>query len=196
MTAETNVDSFAALENLMLRQRAKRIFDDRPVDDAVIERAIKAATFAPNGGNRQPTRYIVIRDLETRRKLGVIFDELGAVMTTHAPPERTPWEDVPVLVAVIAPAQQDGAPGANGASVYPSVQNFLLAIQAQGLGSVLTTRWKSRETEVKDLLGLPDGMEAYAILPVGWPARKYGRGNRLPVEEITYRERFGEPWSK
>jgi nitroreductase len=195
MTTEMNVDSFEALEKLMLRQRAKRIFDDRDVDDAMIERAIRAATFAPNGGNRQPTRYLVIRDRETKRKMGAIFDELGATMADHAPPERTPWEDVPVLVAVIS-EKAAGIAGAGGAvaSVYPAVQNFLLAIQGQGLGSVLTTRWKQREEEMNALMGLPDDWEAHAILPVGWPARKYGRGNRLPVAEVTYREQFGKPW--
>lgn len=189
MTSETSSD-FEALERLMLRQRAIRIFDGRPVADAVIERAIRAATFAPSGGNRQPCRYIVIRDTETKRKLGAIFDELGGVLLGHAPPERTPWEEVPVLVAVVS---ESGA-GAGGASVYPGVQNFLLAIQGQGLGSVLTTRWKLREAEVKPLLGLPEDWEAHAILPVGWPARKYGRGIRLSVNEVTSRERFGQAW--
>lgn len=195
MTTETNVDSFEALEKLMLRQRAKRIFDDRDVDDAMIERAIRAATYAPNGGNRQPTRYLVIRDRETKRKMGAIFDELGNSLIGHAPPERTPWEDVPVLVAVIT-EKAAGIAGAGGAvaSVYPAVQNFLLAVQGQGLGSVLTTRWKQREAEMNALMGLPDDWEAHAILPVGWPARKYGRGNRLPVAEVTYREQFGKPW--
>jgi nitroreductase len=195
MTTETNVDSFEAMEKLMLRQRAIRIFDDRPVEDAVIERAIRIATFAPNGGNRQPTRYIVVRDRETKRKMGQIFDELGSVMTGHAPPERTPWEDVPVLVVVVA-ERNAGIPAAGGAvaSVYPAVQNFLLAIQGQGLGSVLTTRWKAREKEIYALIGLPDDWEAHAILPVGWPGRKYGRGNRMPVAEITSRETFGNPW--
>jgi nitroreductase len=195
MTTETNVDSFEAMEKLMLRQRAIRIFDDRPVDDAVIERAIRIATFAPNGGNRQPTRYIVVRDRETKRKMGQIFDELGEHMVGHAPPERTPWEDVPVLVVVVA-QKTAGIAGAGGAvaSVYPAVQNFLLAIQGQGLGSVLTTRWKQRENEIYPLIGLPDTWEAHAILPVGWPARKYGRGNRMPVAEITSRETFGNPW--
>ena len=189
MTTETNVDSFEGLERLMLRQRAIRIFDDRDVDDAIIERAIRAASFAPNGGNRQPTRFLVIRDKETKRKMGQIFDELGEVMTAHPPAERTPWEDVPVLVAVISEKV-----GNAGASVFPAVQNFLLAIQGQGLGSVLTTRWKGRTPEMNALMELPDDWEAHVILPVGWPARNYGRGNRLPVSEITFRETFGQPW--
>lgn len=195
MTTGTDINNFEAIERLMLRQRAIRIFDSRDVPDDMIERAIRIATFAPNGGNRQPTRYIVIRDRETKRKMGQIFDELGATMTSHAPPERTPWEEVPVLVAVIA-ERAAGIAGAGGAvaSVYPAVQNFLLAVQGQGLGSVLTTRWKQRESEINALMGLPDDWETHAILPVGWPARKYGRGNRLPVAEVTFREQFGRPW--
>jgi nitroreductase len=193
MTADTTIDTYESLERLMLRQRAIRIFDTtRPVEDAVIERAIRVATFAPNGGNRQPARFIAVRDRETKRALGAIFDEIGATMTLHTPPERTPWEDVPVLVALVAEQRE----GTDAASIYPAVQNFLLSVQGQGLGSVLTTRWRSREPEVKTLLGLPENWDAYAILPVGWPARKYGRGSRLPVAEVTYRERFGQPWTK
>jgi len=59
---------------------------------------------------------------------------------------------------------------------------------------VLTTRWKRREDEYRDLLGLGENLEAHAILPVGWPIRKYGRGKRKPVAEITYREKHGKPW--
>jgi hypothetical protein len=65
-----------------------------------------------------------------------------------------------------------------------------------GLGSVLTTRWKARENEVKKLLDLPDDIEMHAILPIGWPDRKYGRGRRVPVAEVTYREKYGQPWAE
>ena len=124
--------------------------------------------------------------------MGKIFDELGERMTAlHAPPERTPWEDVPVLVAVVA-QKAAGIAGAGGAvaSVYPAVQNFLLAIQGQGLGSVLTTRWKAREAEVKPILGLPEGYTPQAILPIGWPVGRYGRPPRRPVDECLHWERF------
>ena len=178
------------VETVMLRQRAVREFSDAPVDDAILERCIRAATFAPSGGNTQPWKFIVIRDRETKRGLGVIFDELGKQIYGANAPVRTPWEDVPVLIACCT--EEGKATG--GASIFPVVQNLLLAIHASGLGSVLTTRWKLREVEMKPLLGLPDGMEAHAILPVGWPARRYGRGKRLPVGEITYREKFGQPW--
>lgn len=181
---------YEALERVMRSQRAVRLFSSRPVDDALIERALSAARFAPSGGNRQPWRFIVVRERETKRALGAIFDELGQQIYGANAPERTPWEDVPVLIAVCGEA---GAALA-GASIYPVVQNVLLALHGLGLGSVLTTRWKAREAEVRPLLGLPDSMEVHAILPVGWPARRYGRGRRLPVSEVTFRERFGQPW--
>jgi nitroreductase len=186
--------NFEELERIMLRQRAVRLFTDQPVDDATLERLIRAATFAPSGGNRQPWRFIIVRDKATKAALGKIFDELGQQFYGANAPERTPWVDVPALIAVCA--EESGGPAgvAAAASIYPVVQNLLLAIHGFGLGSVLTTRWKAREAEVKPLLGLPDGMEAHAILPIGWPIRKYGRGKRMPVREITYREKYGQAW--
>lgn len=189
--AETAVKAdFDSIEEVMFRQRAVRIFSDEPVEDALIERAINAATHAPSGGNTQPNRFIVIRNQDTKRKLGVIFDELGKQLYGDNAPERTPWENVPVLIAICT---ESGRP-ADGSSVFPVVQNLLFALHAMGLGSVLTNRWKRRETEVKPLLGLPDNWEAHAILPVGWPGRKYGRGKRRPAAEITFREQYGTSW--
>lgn len=78
--------------------------------------------------------------------------------------------------------------------MLPAVQNMLLAITALGLGSVLTTLWKDEEPRIKAVLGLPDDVEVHAILPVGWPDRKYGRNRRKPMSEVTYRDRFGVPW--
>jgi nitroreductase len=188
---------FDAFKDLLLRQRAIRKFDvSRPVDDAMVEQAIRIAEFAPNGGNRQPWRFLVIRDRDTKGKLGAIFDELGALLYGAGAPDRTPWQDVPVLVAVCSIAGAAGPAGGQTAasSVFPAVQNLLLAVHAMGLGSVLTTRWKAREAEVKQILGVPEDVEMHAILPIGWPDRKYGRGRRVPLAEVTYRERYGEPW--
>jgi len=189
--AQTTTDfNFDELERIMLRQRAVRLFTDQPVDDALIERVIRAATFAPSGGNSQPWRFIVVRDKATKAGLGKVFDELGKQLYGDNAPERTPWEDVPALIVCCT----ETGKGGGGASIFPVVQNLLLAIHGIGLGSVLTTRWKQREAEYRPLLGLPESMEAHAILPVGWPVRKYGRGKRLPVAEVTYREKFGQPW--
>ena len=185
---------FDEFKDLITRQRAIRKFDARPVDDATVETILRLATFAPNGGNRQPVRFIVIRDPEVKQKLWDVFDELGSHLPAGAP-EATPWRDVPVLIAVCSDPPPNAPAGSPiPASVYPAVQNILLTVHAMGLGSVLTTRWKTREPEMKAILGLPAHVEMHAILPIGWPDRKYGRGKRRPVAEITYRDRWGQAW--
>jgi nitroreductase len=190
VTGPATTVNFDELERVLTTQRAVRLFNDQPVDDALIEKAIRTATFAPSGGNSQPWRFIVIRDRDTKQRLGKIFDELGKQLYGDAAPERTPWEDVPALIAVCSATSSTHL----SASIFPVVQNLLLALHGLGLGSVLTPRWKSREAEVKPLLGLPDEMEAHAILPVGWPVRRYGKGRRKPVAEVTSREKYGQPW--
>lgn len=70
----------------------------------------------------------------------------------------------------------------------------MLAAHAMGLGTVLTTRWKAREADVRPLLGLPENVSPFAIVPMGWPAEQLGRNRRKPVREVTFRERFGEAW--
>ena len=191
---------FDALKELTSRQRAIRAFDtSKAVDDVDIEELITVAEAAPNGGNRQPWSFLIIRDPDVKSKLRAIYDDVAAAYTGgRVTPGTTPWSDVPVLIAVCAgrpPAGDRG--GVNmGPSVFPAVQNLLLAAHAKGLGSVLTTLWKSREAEVNDILGIPDDIEVHAILPLGWPDRKYGRNHRKPMQEVTYRDRYGEPWMR
>jgi nitroreductase len=187
---------FDSLFELMATQRAIRHFDGRHVDDATVAKVLRAATRAPSARNVQPWRFIVVRDRDTKAKLGAIFDEIGASMS-GGPPDRMPWAEVPLLIAVCSEyafGRTDAGSAALGASIYPAVQNLLLAAHALGLGTVMTTRWKAREGEVREILGLPDTVAAHAIIPMGWPDRSYGRGRRLQLREVTYRERFGQPW--
>jgi nitroreductase len=189
---------FEELESLLATQRAVRKFDGRPVDDAMIAKILRAATRAPSARNVQPWRFIVVREPETKRKLGEVFDQLGAQLYGAGAPDRTPWKDVPVLIAVCSErvfGEGEAAATALGASIYPAVQNLLLAAHALGLGSVLTTRWKSREAEIRPILGLPETMSVHAIIPLGWPDQVFGRNRRRPVSEVAFRERFGEPWA-
>lgn len=186
------------LEDFMAHQRAIRHFTADDVDDATVERLLAAASRAPSARNIQPWRFVVIRNRDTKAALGAIFDELGSRMYGSGAPDRTPWSDVPVLIAVCSEyafGTTAGGIAALGASIYPAVQNLLLAAQAAGLGSVLTTRWKEREADVRPLLGLPETMAVHAIIPLGHPDQRYGRNRRLPVAEVAFRERFGEPWN-
>lgn len=192
-----SADTLDVVEELMARQRAIRRFTARDVDDALIERILRAATRAPSARNVQPWRFIVVRERTSRQQLGAIFDDLGARMYGQGAPDRTPWEDVPVLIVVCSEyafGEGEAAMAALGASIYPAVQNLLLAAQAAGLGTVLTTRWKAREAQLRPMLGLPENMAVHAIIPMWWPDGRYGKNRRVPVAEVTYRERFGQPW--
>ena len=100
---------------------------------------------------------------------------------------------VPLLI--LACIEHDGSAPATGrgGSIYPAVQNILLAAQGLGLGSVLTSLHRRYESEIKELLGIPDNVETVALLPIGFPAAgsRYGSTTRQPVSEVAYRDRWG-----
>jgi nitroreductase len=81
-----------------------------------------------------------------------------------------------------------------GASIYPAVQNILLACRALGLGTVLTTNHLRCEAELKALLGIPDGVQSFALMPIGWPLQNFGPLTRKPVREVAYADKWGEAW--
>lgn len=77
-----------------------------------------------------------------------------------------------------------------GASVYPAVENLLLAARAHGLGATLTTWHLFAEDEFKAVIGIPKDVTTYAIIPIGWPVGRFGRINRRPVESVLHRDRW------
>jgi nitroreductase len=87
----------------------------------------------------------------------------------------------------------DGLPDrALGASIYPAVQNMLLAARALGLGSTLTSRHLMHAKEVEEILGLPPGVYSYAILPIGYPMGNFGPVRRGPLSDVVFLDRWGE----
>lgn len=180
-----------ALSGLMARQRAVREFTKDAVDDGLIEQILEAATRAPSAKNEQVLRFVVLKSPESKRQVAAIVGEAPG-------PGRTPWDEVPVLIFVCAANPfGDTATGAaaQAGSVYPGIQNLLLAARAAGLGTVLTTsRAKIKEAELRALLNLPEGMDIYAIIPMGWPVARIGKNRRRPVSEVAFRERFGDAW--
>jgi nitroreductase len=81
-----------------------------------------------------------------------------------------------------------------GASIYPAVQNILLACRALGLGTVLTTNHIRIEAELREALGIPDDVATFALMPIGWPMQNFGPLTRKPVREVTFDNRWGVPW--
>ncbi|MGD1028482.1 nitroreductase family protein [Candidatus Binatus soli] len=82
----------------------------------------------------------------------------------------------------------------SGASIYPAVQNIILACRALGLGTVMTTNHILYEHEVKEVLGLPTDVETYTLMPIGYPHNKFGPVSRRPVSEVAYADRWGNSW--
>jgi nitroreductase len=191
----------------MYSQRAIREFKPDPVPDELVRRLIEAATKAPSGSNRQDWRFLVIRDSETKRKIGEYYNQArSSRYGAGAPASNVParrraasdymaehLHDVPVLI--LACIQHNGGPTnmSRGGSIYPAVQNILLAARGLGLGSVITSLHKRYETEIKELLGIPEDVETAALLPIGFPAEgaRYGPTRRAPVEEVTFYDRWG-----
>ena len=196
------IDLFDAIDT----QRGIRYFRPDPVPDELITRLLQAAIKAPSGGVRQGWGFIVIRDQETRRKIGDLYRtgsrfEIRPDMSAQ---ERRVYraaqyledhmEDVPVLILVCI--QADPGNTGWGSSIYPAVQNILLAARGLGLGSVLTTRQMRFEEEIKQLLGIPEDVVTAALLPIGFPAEgsRYGPTRRRPLEEVAFSDRWGNSW--
>lgn len=83
-----------------------------------------------------------------------------------------------------------------GASIYPAVQNIILACRALGLGTLITTNHMLYEDEVKALLELPDDMQTYALMPIGYPQGRFGPVKRRPLSEVVHLDRWSVPWSR
>ena len=184
-------------------QRGLRQFKPDPVPDEMITRLLQAAIKAPSGGVRQGWSFIVVRDSEPKRKIAGLYrtgdpfdirsDMTGQQRRVYSLAQHLEdhLDEVPVLI--IACIQ--GGLG-SGASIYPAVQNILLAARGLGLASVLTTRQSRFEAEIKEVLGIPDDVVTAALLPIGFPAEgtRYGPTRRRPLEEVAFDGRWGKGW--
>ena len=85
-------------------------------------------------------------------------------------------------------------PRGSGASIFPAVQNMLLAARAVGLGATLTTLYLMHEKESEAAMGIPEGQHSYAILPIGFPTGKFGPVRRAPLAEVAFEDRWGQAW--
>lgn len=194
--------------------RAIRHLRADPIPDATLRQILDAAICAPSGGNRQGWSFLVVRDPTTRAGLGAIyrtcFDELLKVpyyRDAAAGPPDTPaarvvasarhlaehLAEAPVHVLACIPGDGSRSSLVTGASIYPAVQNMLLAARALGIGSCLTTIHRYREAEVRALLGIPADVEIAALVPLGYPLTRFGRPPRRPLAEVTFADRWGQP---
>ena len=196
------IDLFEAIDS----QRAIRRFKPDPVPDELITRLLQAAIKAPSGGARQGWSFIVIRDQATKDKIGELYrtgdgfsitpDMTGQVRRVYGAAQylEDHMEDVPVFILVCIEANATGTFSA--ASIYPAVQNILLAARGLGLGSCLTTRQMRFEQDIKQLLNIPEEVATAALLPIGFPAEGVGYGptRRKALEEVAFDGGWGNGW--
>src|SRR3954466_8302887 len=188
-----------------------RYFSDEPVPDDVLYKAFDAARFGPQGGNRQPVRWIVVRDQAKKQRLAELYlpywneyfnaiaaggVDVGALpeTVTSADHFARHFAEHPAIVVVcgeisglhVTDAGLDRTSVVGGGSIYPTMQNFCLALRDQGVGSAVTTLLCHGARRVRELLHIPDGFRPAAHVAVGYPAKGFpSKLARSPVEEIV-----------
>jgi len=196
---------------------ARRYLSSAPIGDDIVRKLLDAAIRGPNGGNTQRWRFMVVKDTKIKQAVQAYyqraFDEVvGPRYLKSTPPPGVSREaydrqhaaveylthhfhEAPVWI--VACLEEGTTPPTrwSGASIYPAVQNMLLAARALGLGATLTTRHLLYEKESEAALGLPPGVHSYAILPIGYPMGKFGPVGRAPLADVVYQDRWGEPYS-
>ena len=203
----------ADLFEIIETTRAMRRLKPDPVPDELIRKILAAGICAANGGNTQRWRFLVIKDPTIKQRVQVCykraFDEvIGPRYTSSAPPPGVTRErylrqhaaveyltdhfhEAPVWIVACVDDGTATPTRSSGASIYPAVQNMLLAARALGLGATLTTRHLLHEKETEAALGLPPGVHSYAILPIGYPMGKFGPVGRAPLTDVVYQDRWG-----
>jgi nitroreductase len=215
----------ADLYDTMSTLRAVRKLRPDPIPYDVLERVLQAACWAPTGGNTQPWRVVVVVDPAPKQALKEIYGpewarysagfmkRLASLPAAQlAPLERIVAAgdyladhlgEAPAIlvfcanpaVMAITDAKLDRVSLVGGGSVYPAVQNAMLACVNEGLGCTLTTLHCLREDEVKAVLGIPDDWATVALVPIGYPVGKgHGPITRQPPRKLAFRNQFGTAW--
>jgi nitroreductase len=216
----TAEEALAALDmplaEAMMTQRAVRRVRPDPVDDAIVLKCIELALRAPTGSNGQNWEFIVVKERHTKEQLAkryrqpwAIYEKIGKRRTAGDESMQkilraVQWQvehftEIPVLVI---PCLRGGRPPYLPApfvaetsffgSIYPSVQNLLLAARAMGLGASLITMPLWNVTSARKILGLPLGVTPVCVVPLGWPKGRYGPTTRKPVEQVVHLESYGK----
>jgi nitroreductase len=195
--------------------RAIRRYRPDPIPDDDLSEIMFAASRAPSGSNRQAWRMVVLRDglraVEAKALLGHSFRSSwnekrasdgyteGSANTAGSPKARMAaamqqfvdhFEEIPVVVLACLDRYRAATPY-EGASVYPAVQNMLLAARALGYGGVITGWHRACEDELRKLLAIPDGVAIHATIPLGRPRGRHGPVRRRPLRELIYDDGWG-----
>lgn len=196
--------------------RAMRRLKPDPVPEPLLLRLIDAANQAPSGSNAQSGRWIVVRDAEVKADLAAlnratfeVYKQRAATMPRRSHMDQRQFErllaavewqadhfaEIPALVVACLefdrePPDRFSAGAGAGGSIWPGVQNLLLAARALGLGATPTTFALANREKAKAVLGLPPLIEPFCLVPVGYPMGNFGRVRRKPVEDVMRWDRW------
>lgn len=199
---------------VMRTASAVRRYRDEPVADDVLEQCLLAATWAPSGGNQQPWRLVVLRSAAIRDVVTAAARKTWKVMADFygfQPPAEDATDSksrvlramaehmhvggaAPVCVLFCVQPQRGASDLQNGGSIFPAVQNFLLAARAQGLGAAITLWHDACDDELRTLIGIPDDWRIATLVTAGWPKGGHHPVRRKPLSEIATVDRWDEPW--
>lgn len=206
----------ADLWEVMRTASTVRRYRDEPVSDEAIDACLRAATWAPSGGNQQPWKFVVLKSTSLRDLVTAAAHETWNVMTdfyrfsmpkneANDPKSRvlramaehmSVGGAAPVLVLFCVQPQRGTTELQQGGSIFPAVQNFLLAARAQGLGAAITLWHGSCEGELRSRVGIPDDWLIATLLTVGWPKGGHHAVRRKPLHEVAATDRWDQPWRK
>ena len=199
-----------SLGEALFTQRSMRKLRPDPIPDEDIRLLLEAAVKAPNGGNHQTARFLVVTDRQKIREFGELYreawwakrkDDHGWSGPQDVPPGEKNYasamgladamKDVPCVIFALT----ESTGGAN--SVIPACQNLMLAAHALGIGSLPTTLHAVVMDRFRALFGIPKELGFHFCIPLGYPAVKYGPSRRKPIEDTTSWNRWGGrvPWA-
>jgi nitroreductase len=204
------------LREALYTTRAMRRVKPDPIPDDVQARILDAAVRAPSGGNSQTWAFLLVDDPAIRDQIGPIYrecigilwssfykDRLDAAAADPDSPESKQmvrikgsvdhaaehFEEYPLLLFGFS----QGDP--TGGSIFPAIWSAMLAARAEGVGSSLTSVLVFKGDEVPKLLGVPEGegWQMACCVPMGYPLGRWGVAARRPADEVSYRNRWGQP---
>jgi nitroreductase len=204
----------ADLWTVMSTATAVRRYRAEPVDDETLDRCLRAASWAPSGGNQQPWRFVVLRSAEARAVVtaaahqtwdamkdfytlpdpGAGADDPKSRVLRAMAEHMKVGGDAPGLVLFCVQPQKGASKLQQGGSIFPAVQNFLLAARALGLGAAITLWHGFCDDQLRALIGIPDDWLIATLVTVGWPKGGHNVVRRKPLSDVAALDRWDQPW--
>jgi nitroreductase len=209
---QPSYDFSMPLAEAMRTQRAIRRLKPDPVDEALLLQLIELATRAPTGSNAQNWEFIIVRDAQVKAGLARLNRQAWSLARwfTGRFPRFAPknpkiytavlwqadhFEEIPVIIVACLKGRAlpflHLAQATYFGSIFPAVQNLLLAARAVNLGACLTTIPIWNLSAARRILGLPGNITPCAVIPLGWPRGHYGPNTRKPLHQVVSFDRYG-----